>query len=142
MGRGPRRLQHPVSIRRRLAGRVATRAPRLQLHDRGEFLARAKDRAGHGFYADAPWPDDGDGYTHTFTPAMQARLVGRPGEFRDSRVVIGLGDHPLIRELYPEGRWTWRRLNGRNNANGHVAECLVIKGASRAASLPPERVGM
>jgi DNA adenine methylase len=115
-----------------VAWRRVLRRCNFTADDAFDFLDTVKDRAGHGLYVDAPWPDNGDGYTHKFTETQQRRLAQRLTEFPASRVVVRFGDHPLIRELYPEGLWTWRRLKGRNNANADVAECLIINGPSLA----------
>lgn len=98
--------------------------------DAFEFLAKCKDRKGYGVYSDAPWPEDGDDYRHTFDEKKQRRLAEVLSTFRESRVVIRFGDHPLIRELYPEPRWTWRRLSGRTQANKAKAEVLILNGKS------------
>jgi hypothetical protein len=47
-------------------------------------------------------------------------------------VVCRFYDHPLIHEIYPEGRWTWRRLVGRKQSNAEASELLVINGPSQA----------
>lgn len=92
-----------------------------------DFLGECKKRdiAENAVYADPPWPDDGDNYTHKFTDAMQRRLAGVLTSFEKARVVVRYGDHPLIRELYPEDRWTWRRLTSRTQANKDKAEVLL-----------------
>ena len=97
-----------------------------------EFLEKTQDEPDHGFYVDAPWPDDGDRYKHGFTRADQRRLATKLATFSKARVVVRYGDHPLIRELYPELRWRWRRLTGRTQANNAKAEVLIINGPSSA----------
>lgn len=90
------------------------------------------DHKKHGIYADAPFPDDGDGYRHKFSREDHIDLAIGLSEFRYSKVVIRFYDHPLIRELYPEGdRWAWHRLKGRDQANnGEKPEVLIINGPS------------
>ena len=97
--------------------------------DAFEFLDNVKDQAEHGVYADPPWPDDGAGYKHTFTEAQQRRVADKLASFIHARVVVRYGDHPLIRELYPESRWHWVRQNSRAQSNEGVAEVLIINGA-------------
>lgn len=94
-----------------------------------EFLDKCKDEDGHGLYCDPPWPDDGDKYTHKFTESMQRRLAARLAEFQRMRVVVRYGDHPLIRELYPEPHWTWHWVTGRTQANKEKAEVLLVNKA-------------
>lgn len=93
------------------------------------FLDKCKDQDGHGIYCDAPWPSDGDGYRHKFTEADQRRLAEKLASFRNCRVVIRYGDHPLIRELYPDSRWTWKEIEGRTQANKSKAEVLITNAA-------------
>lgn len=97
-----------------------------------EFLERFDDQPGHGLYCDPPFPGPGDDYKHKFTIEQHRRLAKRLGEFSKGRVVCRFYDHPLIRELYPEGRWTWRRQKGRKQTNEASPEVLIINGPSYA----------
>jgi len=97
-----------------------------------EFLDGAKDTTGNGLYLDPPFPGPGDGYKHKFPEAQHRELAARLAAFRQTRVVCRFYDHPLIRELYPEGAWTWRRLKGRKQLNEEVSEVLIINGPSYA----------
>lgn len=99
-----------------------------------DFLEACKDDEGHGLYIDAPWPDDGKYYRHTFTEAQQRRLAAKLRTFRHMRIVVRYGDHPLIRELYEVPPWTWRRLTSRTQVNSDKAEALILNGPSRAIS--------
>lgn len=90
-----------------------------------DFLDKCKDQEKHAVYCDPPWPDDGDKYTHKFTEAMQRRLADALATFETTRVVVRYGDHPLIRELYPEPQWTWHLLTGRTQTNADKAEVLL-----------------
>lgn len=92
------------------------------------FLDNVRDADGHGLYVDAPWPDAGEEYRHAFTLEQQVRLAESLARFNRARVVVRYGDHPLIRELYPEPRWTWLQQTGRNQRNGAIAEVLIING--------------
>lgn len=96
--------------------------------DAFEFLGNVRDAAGHGLYVDAPWPDAGEEYRHGFTQEQQARLAETLTRFARTRVVVRFGDHPLIRELYPEPRWTWLTQTSRNQRNGATAEALIVNG--------------
>lgn len=111
---------------------------RALFHERGvtfsqldcfKFLSQVKDRAGHAIYLDPPFPDAGDAYVHKFTPEMHARMADTVDRFEETRVVLRFYDHPLVRELYPEGvRWTWRRMAGRDQANQAKPEVLIVNG--------------
>lgn len=98
------------------------------------FLDKCHDRKGHAIYSDAPFPEKGGGYRHTFTLSDHRELAAKLARFDQARVVIRFYDHPLIRELYPEGsHWTWRRLDGRDQANdAKKPEVLIINGTSNA----------
>jgi site-specific DNA-adenine methylase len=96
--------------------------------DAFEFIDKVHDADGHGLYVDAPWPDAGDDYRHTFTREQQVRLAEALARFTRTRVVVRYGDHPLIRELYPEPRWTWLEQTSRNQRNGETTEVLIVSG--------------
>jgi DNA adenine methylase len=96
-----------------------------------EFLAKVKDCPGHGIYNDPPFPDAGDAYRHKFTPDMHRRLAETLAGFKAARVACRFYDHPLVRELYPESRWTWRRMGGgRKQTNEAAPEVLLLNGPS------------
>lgn len=92
-----------------------------------DFLPKCKDLASHGIYSDAPWPDDGDGYQHAFGESQQRRLASALAAFQTCRVVVRFGDHPLIRELYPESAWKWNRFESRTAVNKAKAEVLLVR---------------
>jgi len=98
--------------------------------DAFDFLAKCKDEPKNGIYVDAPWPDDGDDYKHKFTELQQRRLAARLGEFKQARVVVRFGEHPLIRELYPEPLWTWKLATSRTQGNNAKAEALIVNQAT------------
>lgn len=100
--------------------------------DAFEFLSKCQDNTGHGIYVDAPWPDDGSRYKHTFSEDDQRRLASVLAGYCHARVVVRFGDHPLVRELYPEPKWTWRRMTGRTQTNADKAEVLILNGPSIA----------
>lgn len=90
------------------------------------FLTKCQDRKKHGLYVDAPWPKDGGNYRHKFTEQDQRDLAAALGKFDQMRVVVRYGDHPLIRELYPESKWTWHMMTSRTQGNNDKAEALII----------------
>lgn len=89
-----------------------------------EFLRQCKKRdiKENGIYVDAPWPDDGDHYVHNID---QTELRDALESFKSTKIVVRFGDHPLIRQLYAEPRWTWHRVTGRTQANDAKAEVLL-----------------
>jgi site-specific DNA-adenine methylase len=88
----------------------------------------AKDTA---IYCDPPWPDAGDEYVNKFPEHKQRRLAIDLGQYRATKVLIRYGDHPLIRELYPEGKWNWKRQSSRAQSGKEVAEVLICNGPFR-----------
>jgi site-specific DNA-adenine methylase len=105
-------------------GRVMRRCTFVCL-DVFDFLDRVDDQPQHGLYLDPPFPGPGDRYKHSFGEGEHRGLATRLGKFRNCRVVCRFYDHPLVRELYPEGRWEWVRLTGRTQANASAPEVLL-----------------
>ncbi len=98
-----------------------------------QFVAKCKDAPRHGVYCDPPFPGPGEKYKYTMTDHDHRDLASVLADFTSARVVCRFYDCPLVRELYPEGRWTWRRLAGRDQANNDAKpELLIINGASLA----------
>jgi len=89
------------------------------------FLDKCHDEPDNGIYVDAPWPDAGAGYLHSFDEDDQRRLASRLDLFTRARVVIRFGAHPLIEEIYPVDKWTWRPMKSRNQANEVKAEWMI-----------------
>lgn len=97
------------------------------VQDAFEFLDRCEDSSGHGVYCDPPFPGPGERYKHKFSEAQHRELADRLAEFANCRVVCRFYDHPLVREMYPESKWRWRRLDGgRTLANKKPPEVLLI----------------
>lgn len=97
--------------------------------DAFDFLAECRERdiQENGIYCDPPWPEDGDKYAHKFGESQHAKLRDVLEAFDNSRIVVRYGDHPLIRALYAESRWTWHMLNGRTQANNQKREVLLVR---------------
>lgn len=93
-----------------------------------DFLGRCEEKQSHGIYCDPPFIGPGDRYKHQFTEEQHCRLAHSLASFTVTRVVCRFYDHPLIRKLYPEGRWTWNLLKGRTQANGGAPEVLLTNG--------------
>jgi DNA adenine methylase len=92
-----------------------------------EFIPKTKDEDECGLYVDAPWPDDGDGYRHGLTTFQHRTLAYDLSLFKKTRVVVRFGDHPLIRELYPEPLWKWHLQTSRTAGNNAKAEVLITR---------------
>lgn len=95
--------------------------------DAFEFLANVKDNPASGLYVDAPWPSTGDGYRHAFTVQQQRDLARVLAEFKQTRVVVRFGVHPLIDELYPRDVWYWRGVESRTQANKACPEVYLLR---------------
>jgi DNA adenine methylase len=100
-----------------------------------DVIERVHNKPKHGIYIDAPWPDAGAEYLHNFTEGDQRSLAAALCRFTDTRVVIRFGDHPLIRELYPQPRWTWIEFHSRDQANQTKPEVLILNGPSYAMAV-------
>jgi DNA adenine methylase len=98
-----------------------------------EFLDKVDDDERHGLYLDPPFPGPGDRYKFQFTEQQHRDLTKRLTAFKRAKVVCRFYDHPLVRELYSETHWRWRRLEGRDQANnGKKPEVLLINDAGQA----------
>lgn len=95
--------------------------------DAFDALAKVKDQTGHAVYCDPPWMQDGDEYRHKFAEEQHRRLAEVLGRFEHCRVVVRYGDHPLVRDLYPEPLWTWHRIDGRTAGNNVKREVLLLR---------------
>lgn len=102
--------------------------------DAFEFLARCEDTADHGVYADPPFPGAGRKYRHNSGRtdadelAWHTRLRDALARFTRTRVVCRFYDHPLVRQLYPDGPWRWQFLSGgKKQSNDQAPEVLVIR---------------
>jgi DNA adenine methylase len=118
-------------------GRIMRRCS-FRCLDAFEFLPKCEDAGATGIYPDPPFPQVGRRYRHNAGStdaeerAWHIRLRDALLRFEKARVVCRFYDHPLIRELYPEPRWTWRTLKGRKQSNAEAAEVLILNGPSRA----------
>lgn len=96
-----------------------------------DFLARCEDSPTTGVYCDPPFPGPGDQYKHKFSEADHRKLADWLGRFEYTRVVCRFYDHPLIRELYDENEWHWRRLEGGRKQTNEKAPEVLITNQSR-----------
>jgi DNA adenine methylase len=113
-----------VALRRFLARAT------FQCRDAFDLLDDIGDRDDTVIYCDPPWPKDGGDYAHAFTTDQQKKLARKLEGYRKARVVLRYGDHPLIRELYPERKWRWQAIEGRTSGNNKKAEVLIVNRSS------------
>lgn len=92
-----------------------------------EFNANVKNNPKHCVYVDAPWPDADVSYKHRFTETDQRDLRDSLLRFDAAKIVVRYGDHPLIRELYPEPKWKWHSYANRNQGNNAITEVLITR---------------
>lgn len=93
------------------------------------------DADGKGIYCDPPFPGPGDLYKFPALEADHRRWAKQLSRFKHARVVLRYYDHPLVREIYPEGPWTYVRRAGRDRTNNdEKPELLIINGPSRAGA--------
>lgn len=96
-----------------------------------DFMREVRDARGHGVYADPPFPGPGKRYKHSFDDGKHLELARGLGALAKTAVVARFYDVPLVRELYPEGRWRWHRLaGGRKQSNAAAPEVLICNEAA------------
>jgi len=83
-------------------------------------IEKLSDRESTAVYADPPWPEDGDPYTHPFSPEEHIRLRDALLRFDKTCIVVRYGKHPLIEDLYPQSLWQWHSVQGRTSANRKI----------------------
>lgn len=90
-----------------------------------ELLPKVRDEETCGLYSDPPWVKEGGRYIHSFTEQDHRDLAKEHHRFEKTTVVVRYGDDPLIRELYPEDRWTWIEAESRTQANTTRGEVWI-----------------
>lgn len=101
--------------------------------DAFEFNDRCEDNEECALYEDPPFFGPGVDYKHncgdteTEQVAWHTRLRDSLMRFKKTRIVCRFYDVPLIRELYPEPEWTWKRLVGRKQTNDDAPEVLLVR---------------
>lgn len=106
---------------------VAFRRCEFICMDGMDFIKRFPDKEENGLYVDANWPSAGHLYSNKITDEQQRELAVILAGFQKSRVVVRYGEHPLIRELYPESQWSWIGNESRDQANQFKAEWLIVR---------------
>ena len=81
-----------------------------------------------GIYCDPPFPGPGDQYIYPMGDAEQRELATLLATAPPSkvRVICRYYDHPLIQELYPADRWTWRHLTGGKDQHNTAAPEVLL----------------
>jgi site-specific DNA-adenine methylase len=102
----------------------------FEVCDAFTFLDRVKDDEGHGLYLDPPWSDAGLEYKHPFSLDQIRRVASSLSRFERARIVVRFGDHPLVRELFPAGLWTWIENKSTNQQGNEVREVLLVRGGA------------
>lgn len=96
-----------------------------------DFLAKLKkDDPKRCLYIDPPWYEAGLKYRHPFTDREHIKLRTSLETFSETRVAIRYGDHPFIRKLYADDRWTIVTHSSRDQQNQEKGEILVLNGPS------------
>lgn len=116
-----------VAWRRAVLGRAT-----FTCQDAFALLDNIGDDPENGIYSDAPWVGPGELYRHTFKTDDHRRLALKLSSYRRARVVVRYGICPLIEELYPRDKWTYREQTSRAQSNGAVKEALILNGPSFA----------
>jgi len=134
-GGGDSAVRYRSAIKALIAFRRTLQRCNFVMLDAFLFLDKVHDRPGHGLYIDPPWLQDGGGYKHKFDEAAHRRLAPQLAAFKQTRVVVRAGDHPLVRELYPADLWDWQMMDGRTQANKTKSEVLLIRNGTETFKL-------
>lgn len=115
-----------------------------ECRDFRELFPEIADDKRCGIYVDGPWVQTGDKYIHKFAPIedesrqsfffdnserlpTHKELAECCGRFEKTTVVIRYGDHPRLREYYPEPRWTWIEASSRTQSNAVKGEVWITR---------------
>lgn len=116
------------AVRSLVGWRKTLRRANFTCLDFREFLKKCKDEPGIGVYVDPPFPGPGDGYKHAFADKDHRDLANLLNGYSNSRIVARFYEHPMVRELYPEPGWTWRKLTGgKRQTNEAAPEVLLVR---------------
>jgi hypothetical protein len=132
-GGGSSRRFHSM-IESLVAWRRCLKRSEFVVEDLFELIKGVKDEEGLGLYLDTPWVDDGDDYKFPFTESDHRRVAREVSRFKQARIVIRYGDHPLVRELYPAFRFNVIDRSSRTQANKDKREVLILNGKSLVAA--------
>lgn len=95
------------------------------LEDFRSLLPKIHDHPRSGIYCDYVWVKEGKKYLHAATPQDHKDLAEQLARFEHTTVVVRYGDHPLIRELYPEDKWYWIEAESRTQSNTMRTEVWI-----------------
>lgn len=131
-GSSARRFQSAIDSLRGWADALATWE--FTTIDAIDFIGSVEDTEGHGLYLDPPWPDVGEEYAHRVSRRFHESVRASLERFRDVRIVVRYGVHPLIEALYPRDRWTWIESKSINQKGNEVREVLIVNGPANPGS--------
>ena len=125
-GSSPLRFQTAVRSIKDYWGPICERCS-FVCKDWTEIVNKVKDDPKNALYADAPWPDAGDDYVHSFrNPQDHIRLRNELLRFKETKILVRYGDNKLIRDLYGDTNyWRIRTLVSRDQANNGVGELCI-----------------
>lgn len=92
--------------------------------DYQEVLKKIPDKTGNAGYIDAPWPELGKNYMHTFDNEDHVDLEMYLRQFKNATILVRYGDHPLIRELYKD--WHIIDAESRTQSNAVKGELWIL----------------
>lgn len=100
--------------------------------DAFEIVDKIIDRPGTVIYADPPYFEAGNKYSHAFAENSHERLVGALSRFKHAMVVVSYYEHPEVLALWPEAQWVHLRRRVNKNLShvtgqtSHATEMLLI----------------
>lgn len=89
------------------------------------LLPKVSDSVGCGVYCDPPWKGLGDVYLHPFNDQDHIDLADCLNRFKETTVVVRYGEHPMIRYLYSDPRWTIIDASSRTQTNEVKGEIWI-----------------
>jgi len=93
-----------------------------------EFIAKVKDRKGHGVYCDPPFDGNpGTAYKYQLPDVARRRMAEALGSFCNARAVVRSYRTKLTGELFPRSEWEWVETVGRKQTNQTGPEVLLVK---------------
>lgn len=107
-----------------------------------QLCERVEDREGTVIYADPPYLEKGEAYTHDFESEDHQRLAQALRRFKKTRVVVSYYDDPRLADLYPG----WQKIDctitkalvqgtGRTEGRVDAPEVLLLNKSAAATPL-------
>lgn len=108
-----------------------------------DLLEDIRDEKGTAIYLDPPYLKKSDHYLYDFEnndggllQDDHARMAELAGRFKKARVVISYYQHPRLKDLYPDGKWTIidcsraKHMSNVSAGSGVAPEVLIVNGPS------------